>query len=152
MKNKAGLYEKAKQEIDKRLRGVEGIIPRMSTVVAVLKNTIPYYFWAGFYFCEEDKLVVGPYQGTSACANIGWSGVCGTAAKRKETVIVPDVHKFPNHIVCDEKSNSEIVVPVLDKGKRLICVFDVDSTEFNAFDNTDKKYLEKIMPLLFEEE
>ena len=151
--NKEELYEKAIAEIKERLeeKGTKGIIPRMSTVVAVLKNTIPYYFWCGFYFAEENELVIGPYQGTSACPNIEYSGVCGTSVKKKETLIVPDVHKFPGHIVCDAQSNSEISVPVKDKENRIIGVFDVDSSELNAFDETDRKYLEKIMPILFEE-
>ncbi len=124
----------------------------MATVVAVLKNTMPHYFWCGFYFAEEKELVVGPYQGSSACPNIAYSGVCGRCAKKKETVIVPNVHEFPGHIPCDERSNAEISVPLLDKQKRTIAVFDVDSAEFNAFDVIDRKYLEKIMPILLEGE
>lgn len=151
--NKEDLYEKAIKEIKERLeeKNTKGIIPRMATVAAVLKNTIPYYFWCGFYFAEENELVIGPYQGTSACPNIEYSGVCGASVKKKETLIVPDVHKFPSHIVCDAKSNSEISVPIKDKENRIIGVFDVDSTELNAFDEIDKKYLEKIIPILFEE-
>ena len=124
----------------------------MATVAAVLKNTIPYYFWCGFYFAEEDELVIGPYQGTTACANIGYSGVCGSAVKKQEAVIVPDVHKFPGHIVCDERSNSEIAIPIKDNEGRMIGVFDVDATKVNAFDERDKKYIEKIIPILFEKE
>ena len=97
-------------------------------------------------------MVIGPYQGTSACPNIAYSGVCGNSAKKKKTVIVPDVRKFPGHIVCDVRSKSEIVVPLLDKKGRLIAVFDVDSTYHNAFDEIDKKYLEKIMPILLDGE
>jgi GAF domain-containing protein len=146
--NKQNLYEKAIKEIKKKLENTEGIIPRMATIAAVLKNTIPYYFWCGFYFAEEDKLVIGPYQGTPACANITYDGVCGTSVKKKQTIIVPDVHKFSGHVVCDEKSNSEIAIPIIDKDSRTIGVFDVDSTEFNAFDEIDKKYLEKIIRIL----
>ncbi|HLD02783.1 MAG TPA: GAF domain-containing protein [Candidatus Nanoarchaeia archaeon] len=147
---KKKLYDKAMKDIDERLHGIRGIIPKMSTVAAVLKQHFPYYFWVGFYFIEEAQLVIGPYQGTSACANIGWHGVCGTGAKKKKTVIVPDVHKFPGHIVCDDRSNSEIVVPVM-QGDEVIAVLDVDSTEKNSFDDVDKYYLEKIVPILLDE-
>ncbi len=149
--NKEQLYKKTLKELKIKLDGVDGIIPRMSTVTAVLKNTIPYFFWCGFYFAEEDKLVIGPYQGASACANIEYSGVCGTSVRKKETIVVPDVHKFPGHIVCDERSKSEIVIPLIDGEDRVIGVFDVDSKEFNSFDKTDRKYLEKIAQLVFEE-
>ena len=124
----------------------------MATVAAVLKNTIPYYFWCGFYFAEEDELVIGPYQGTTACATIGYGGVCGTSVKKEEAIIVPDVHKFPGHIVCDQQSKSEIAIPVRDNDGRIIGVFDVDASVINAFDKTDKKYLEEILPILFEKE
>ena len=150
VKEKEELYKKAMGEIKERLHHTIGVIPRMATVAAVLKNTLPYYFWCGFYFAEEDELVIGPYQGTSACANIAYSGVCGTAARREETLIVPDVHKFPGHIPCDDKSKSEIVAPVKDQEGRVIAVFDVDATEVNSFDAVDKKFLEQIMPIVLE--
>ena len=148
--DKRELYEKAIDEINTRLRKVDGIIPRMSTIAAVLKNTMPHYFWCGFYFAEEEEMVVGPYQGTSACPNIAYTGVCGTAARQKKSLIVANVHEFPGHIPCDDRSNSEIVVPMIDNGNHLIGVFDVDATEFNAFDNVDREYLERIMKILFE--
>jgi len=148
---KETLYTQALKEIKERLHHTAGIIPRMATVAAVLKNTLPYFFWCGFYFAEEDELVIGPYQGTSACANIAYSGVCGTAARREETVVVPDVHKFPGHIVCDEMSKSEIVVPVKDEEGRVIAVFDVDASDVNAFDQTDKRFLEQIIPIVLEQ-
>jgi len=149
---KAELYEKALVEIKDRLSTLEKgiIIPRMATVTAVLKNLMPHYFWCGFYFCEEDELVVGPYQGTSACPNIAYSGVCGKSAQEKTPVIVPDVHAHPGHIECDPRSNAEIVIPLRDKEGRVIAVFDVDSTEKDAFDDVDREHLEKIMPILLE--
>ena len=150
--NKEELYTKAIEEIKTQLITLEKgiIVPRMATVVAVMKQTFPYYLWCGFYFAEEKEMIAGPYQGNVACPNIAYTGVCGVAAKKKETLIVPDVHKFPGHIVCDERSNSEIVVPLLDKEGRLIAVFDVDSQDKNAFDETDKKFLEQLMPFLLE--
>lgn len=149
--NKEELYQKAIEEIKAKLENVKGdIIPKMATVAAILKHTMPHYFWCGFYFAEEKELVVGPYQGTSACPNIAYTGVCGSSARKKETVIVPDVHKFPGHIVCDVNSKSEIVVPIIEKG-HVIGVFDVDAKTFNAFDEVDKKFLEQIMPILLED-
>ncbi len=149
-KDKETLYKKAIKEIRERLVNTSGIIPRMATVAAVLKNTLPYFFWCGFYFAEEEEMVIGPYQGTSACANIAYSGVCGAAARKQATVVVPDVHKFPGHIPCDDKSKAEIVVPVADSGGRVIAVFDVDATEVEAFDQVDKKFLEQIIPIVLE--
>ena len=148
--NKDKLYEEAKKEIKVRLKNIEfgNIIPRMATVTAVLKSKFLNMLWCGFYFAEEDEMIVGPYQGPSACPNIKYSGVCGLSAKKKETVIVPNVHEFPGHIVCDEKSNSEIVVPLLDEEKRIIAVLDIDSANFSEFDKTDKKHLEEIMTFL----
>ncbi len=147
---KEALYQRAIEEIKQRLHHTAGIVPRMATVAAVLKNTMPHFFWCGFYFAEEEELVIGPYQGTSACANIAYSGVCGTAAKKKETVVVGDVHKFPGHIPCDEASQSEIVVPIMDEDGRVIGVFDVDATTVNAFDAVDQRYLEQIVPTVLE--
>lgn len=150
--SKKELYEEAIAEIKERLATVENgiIVPRMATVTAVLKEKMPHYSWCGFYFAEENEMIIGPYQGKIACPNISYGGVCGASAKRKETVVVPDVHDFPGHIVCDENSKSEIVVPVRDARGMVIAVFDVDSTELNAFDEVDRKHLEQLMPLLLE--
>jgi L-methionine (R)-S-oxide reductase len=154
MDNKEELYKKAKEEINTRIATLEkgNIVPRMATIVAVLKNTMPHYFWCGFYFAEEKEMIAGPYQGPSACPNIGYQGVCGASAKKKETVVVPDVHSFPGHIACDARSNSEIVVPLVDGKGRIIAVFDVDSDKKDAFDEVDRKHLEEIMPLLLDGE
>ena len=149
---KKQLYEKAISEIKNRVKTVDSVVPRMATVASVLKNTMPYYFWCGFYFAEENEMIIGPYQGTTACPSIAYTGVCGTSAKRKEPIIVPNVHEFPGHIPCDERSNSEMVVPLMDDHGRVIGVFDVDSTQVNAFDDIDKEYLKSIMPILLEKE
>ncbi|MBS3080633.1 GAF domain-containing protein [Candidatus Pacearchaeota archaeon] len=147
---KKRLYELALKEIHERVKGVDSLVPRMATVSSILKNIIPYYSWCGFYFAEENEMIVGPYQGTAACANIAYSGVCGTAAKNKKTVVVPNVHEFPGHITCDTRSNSEIVVPIIEDNM-VIAVLDVDSVLLNAFDDIDKKFLEeKIIPILLE--
>ena len=146
------LYKKAIEEIKQRVAGVDSIVPRMATMASVLKNGMPHYFWCGFYFAEEGEMIIGPYQGSTACPNIAYTGVCGSSAKEKATVIVQDVHKFPGHIACDERSKSEIVVPLIDSGGRVIAVFDIDSTHFGAFDELDKKYLEEMIPILLEKE
>lgn len=152
VERKRELYERSLEEIKERVKDVDSVVPRMATVAAVLKNTMPHYFWCGFYFAEEKEMIIGPYQGSSACPNIAYSGVCGTSAKKKQTLVVPNVHDFPGHIACDERSNSEIVVPLFDDKKRVIAVFDVDSSELAAFDEVDKEYLEKLMPILLEKE
>jgi len=150
---KKELYEKSLEEIKDRVKDVDSVVSRMATIAAVLKNNIPYYLWCGFYFAEEGEMVVGPYQGTVACPNISYDGVCGESAKNKESTVVPDVHAFPGHIVCDVRSNSEIVVPLLDDNGMVIAVLDVDSSEKNAFDEVDREFLEKyIMPILLEKE
>jgi L-methionine (R)-S-oxide reductase len=123
-------------------------IALMSTINSVLANRFEHYFWTGFYRVCGDRLVVGPYIGTLGCLQIEFGkGVCGTAAARRETVIVPDVHQFPGHIACDANSKSEIVVPVFGPDHELIAVFDVDSDRVNAFDEDDREGLERIVAL-----
>ena len=150
---KIELYNKALGEIKERVNDVDSLVSRMATVVSVLRTHLPYYFWCGFYFAEEGEMVIGPYQGSTACANLDYQGVCGTAVKRKESIVVPNVHEFPGHIVCDERSNSEIVVPLIGENDMVIAVLDVDSTELGAFDDVDKDFLEKeLMPILLDSE
>ena len=123
-------------------------IALMSTINSVLANRFPHFFWTGFYRVCGDRLVVGPYIGTVGCLQIEFGrGVCGTAAQRKETVIVPDVNQFPGHIACDPNSKSEIVVPVFAPDRALIAVLDVDSDQINAFDEEDARGLERIVEL-----
>lgn len=120
----------------------------MATINSVLASKFGTYFWTGFYRNIGERLVVGPYIGTVGCLLIPFGkGVCGAAAERRETVIVPDVEKFPGHIACDSRSRSEIVVPVFDASQQLIAVLDVDSTELAAFDEEDQAGLEKICAL-----
>mgnify|MGYP001137521215 FL=1 len=150
---KIELYNKALEEIKERVNDVDSLVSRMATVVSVLRTHLPYYFWCGFYFAEEGEMVIGPYQGSTACANLGYQGVCGTAVKRKKSIVVSNVHEFPGHIVCDERSNSEIVVPLIGENDMVIAVLDVDSTELGAFDDVDKDFLEReLMPILLDSE
>lgn len=147
--DKKELYEQALKEFEDGSKESNDLIPRMATLVAILKNKLPYYIWCGFYFLEEKEMVVGPYQGLKACSIISYDGVCGTAAKKKDKVVVPDVHAFPGHIVCDERSKSEMVIPVFDKENRLVAVLDIDSDQLNAFDDVDSEYVEKLVKMLF---
>ena len=123
-------------------------IALMATINSILSHRFPHYYWTGFYRVCGDRLVVGPYIGTVGCLQIEFGrGVCGTAAAKRETVIVPDVNQFPGHIACDANSKSEIVVPVFDGDGELIAVLDVDSDELNSFDDVDRAGLEKIVAL-----
>ena len=123
-------------------------IALMATINSVLANAFDSYFWTGFYRVCGNRLVVGPYIGTLGCLQIDFGkGVCGTAAARRETVIVPDVSQFPGHIACDAASKSEIVVPVFGPEGELIAVLDVDSDRLAAFDEEDRVGLERIVAL-----
>ena len=148
---KKKLYKNALKEIKERVKDVDSIVSRMATIVSVLRNGMPHYFWCGFYFAEEGEMVIGPYQGSTACPNISYDGVCGASAKKKDALIVPNVNDFPGHIICDARSKSEIVVPLFGENGMVIAVLDVDSTELDAFDEVDKDFLEKhIMPILLD--
>jgi GAF domain-containing protein len=127
-------------------------IALMATINSVLANRFPHFFWTGFYRVRGSRLVVGPYIGTVGCLQIEFGkGVCGTAASKRETVIVRDVHAFPGHIACDPSSRSEIVVPVFGPDGSLIAVLDVDSDELDAFDEEDRLGLERIVALFGQE-
>ena len=120
----------------------------MATINSVLAHRFETFFWTGFYRVCGDRLVVGPYIGTVGCLQIEFGrGVCGTAAQRRETIVVPDVNAFPGHIACDANSKSEIVVPVFAPDGELIAVLDVDSDRLNAFDEEDRAGLERIVAL-----
>lgn len=125
----------------------------MATVACELHHAFPYYDWTGFYRAvSDDHLIVGPYQGTHGCLHIDVDrGVCGAAARTKETQLVPDVEAFPDHIACSSSTRSEIVVPVLTPDDRLLAVLDVDSDQLAAFDETDQKHLEAICQRLGEQ-
>jgi GAF domain-containing protein len=119
----------------------------MANLCAALKDTFNF-LWIGFYIVKVDQLVLGPFQGPIACTRIGFGkGVCGTAWKKGETLVVSDVNAFPGHIACSSLSKSEIVVPVHCDGK-VIAVLDVDSDQQSFFDEIDAHYLEKIVGLL----
>ena len=110
---------------------------------------MPQFFWTGFYLVKGEELCLGPFQGTVACYRIPYNkGVCGTAWAKRETLVVPDVDAFPGHIACSSLSRSEIVLPLYKADGNVWGVLDIDSKELSAFDETDKKYLEKVTSLL----
>jgi len=128
------------------LAGIDDDIAAMATMSALIHHAFGH-LWTGFYrVVSPSTLLVGPYQGTLGCLEITFGrGVCGTAAAERRTVIVADVDRFPGHVACDARSKSEIVVPVFDRGDRLIAVLDIDSTRRAAFDQEDASGLERIM-------
>lgn len=143
-------YKNAGQEVFKRLEMERDLIANLGNVSAILNEFMEKINWVGFYLFKQDQLILGPFQGRAACTRIAiGKGVCGTTFKEGITRIVPDVHKFPGHIACDERSKSEIVVPLIFEGEK-IGVLDIDSPVLNRFDETDQKYLEEIVELLIQ--
>ena len=147
--NKTEIYQSLLMPIESLISGESDPIANMANVAAALHEAFGFW-WTGFYRVEGQQLVLGPFQGPIACTRIPFGkGVCGTAWQRAETVIVPNpnVHNFPGHIACSSASNSEIVVPILHDGQ-VVAVLDIDSTDFNTFDETDQLYLEQIAEML----
>lgn len=142
---KPGGYASLQTQLDAILDGMDEIAA-MATIACVVHNGFGW-LWTGFYRVVGPSLLrVGPYQGTLGCLEIAFGrGVCGTAAAERRTVIVPDVEKFPGHIVCDGRAKSEIVVPVCDGDGRLLAVFDVDSERPGSFDDVDARALERML-------
>ena len=123
-------------------------VPFLANVSALLYETLPDLNWAGFYMMRGGRLVLGPFQGKTACIHIEMGkGVCGTSAAQDQTQVVADVHQFPGHIACDSASNSEIVIPVHANGK-VIGVLDIDSPSFNRFSREDQEGLEKAVAMI----
>ena len=150
-------YQEVTRDILAVLDGEPNQIARMATVVSLLDQAFDAWFWTGFYMVDvvkkaqgQDELVVGPYNGTLGCLRIAFGrGVCGAAAATGVTQVVPDVHAFADHIACDSRSNSEIVVPVFDASGDLIAVFDSDSESFGTYDAEDAAALENILKRVF---
>jgi GAF domain-containing protein len=141
-------YEELLPQISALLADESDLIANLANVSAALKTAFSHYSWVGFYLLKNEELVLGPFQGKVACVRIALGkGACGTAAMRRETVVVRDVTKFPGHIVCDPDSRSEIVVPMV-RGIHLCGVLDVDSYERDSFDETDRTYLEEIAEIV----
>lgn len=144
-------YTLLSRQIKSLLDKNDNRLSNLSNFTAALKQTFEKISWAGFYLFNGESLYLGPFQGKVACTKIELGkGVCGTAAKNLETLVVPDVNKFPGHIVCDADSKSEIVIPLL-KDKNLFGVLDIDSSSYDSFGEIDKNYLEEICNFLSEE-
>lgn len=137
-----------------QLRGLIGqdpyFVPALSNASALLWETLEDINWAGFYIVRDGQLVLGPFQGKVACIHIQkGKGVCGTAWETDTVQLVPNVHDFPGHIACDSASNSEIVVPIHNKGE-VIAVLDIDSPFLNRFTEEDREGLSRVAALLSE--
>lgn len=142
---KEAQYQELFQDVRQVLDGEKDPIVWMTTLSCLLRQHRGF-FWVGFYRYVGGELVIGPYQGTLGCLRIALDrGVCGAAASRRETILVPDVHQFPGHIACDHRSRCEIVVPVFDGEGKLTAVLDVDSDRVNDFDEVDRENLERLV-------
>lgn len=127
--------------------GEPDLVANLANIAAALKEQFGF-FWVGFYFVKADELVLGPFQGPVACTRIKKGrGVCGASWAQANTIIVPDVEKFPGHIACSSISKSEIVIPLL-KNNEVWGVLDVDSDQYNSFDETDARFLQEIVELI----
>lgn len=148
--SKTALYEQLGVSLRPLIRNQTDFLANISNFAALIFNSLPNLNWAGFYLLRGTDLVLGPFQGKPACSCIAMGdGVCGAAALQRAAVVVPDVHAFPGHIVCDEASQSEIVVPVF-KDSQLVGVLDLDSPIPGRFDETDRDCLQRLLQTLME--
>jgi len=149
-KKKQGRYERIYNQLEGILIKTDDHNARMSSIIAVLHNKMDYFFWTGFYFLKDGKLIVGQYQGPVACQELAKdTGVCWAGINQKQSIIIADVEKFPGHIACDSRSKSEIVIPLKNKEGNIIGILDVDSNEYNQFDEVDEKGLTQILDLIY---
>ena len=145
--NKADKYQDLYKQIEAIVSDESDMIANMANTAALIHESFGFW-WTGFYIVKDEQLVLGPFQGPVACTRIPYSkGVCGTAWKRKESIVVPDVEEFPGHIACSSLSRSEIVVPIF-KEDEVHAVLDIDSKDLGTFDETDRVQLERIVRLL----
>ena len=145
--SKKELYVQLAEQARSLLAGERDFIANAANFSSLLYHSLPDVNWVGFYLLKEGELVVGPFQGKPACIRIAiGKGVCGTAAERRQTVLVDNVHDFPGHIACDSESRSEIVVPMVE-GERLLGVLDVDSPLLARFTEEDAEGLNKLVEI-----
>jgi L-methionine (R)-S-oxide reductase len=144
------LYLNLAAQLRSLLESERDFIANAANFCALLYHSLPDLNWAGFYLQKDSELVLGPFQGKPACVRIAiGSGVCGTAAEQRQTIMVDNVHEFPGHIACDSASNSEIVVPLI-KRDRLLGVLDLDSPLFGRFDDDDAQGLNELAEIFIE--
>ena len=145
--SKEEIYEALLPQINALIEGEPDLIANLANIVAALKEQFDW-LWVGFYLVKSDELVLAPFQGPVACTRIKKGrGVCGSSWQNAITLIVPEVEKFPGHISCSSLSRSEIVIPII-RNNEVLGVLDVDSQHLNHFDETDKKYLEKLISMI----
>ena len=146
--SKAAAYREVNAQLAGLFSGERNGLANSANMCALLYHMLPDVNWVGFYFLHGAELVLGPFQGKVACVRIAVGrGVCGTAAERREILVVPDVHEFPGHIACDAASRSEIVLPLIQHG-RLLGVLDLDSPNLARFDDEDRDGLQASVELL----
>jgi L-methionine (R)-S-oxide reductase len=148
--NPDAAYAELARDLTALLAGERDLVANAANTAALIHDALPDLNWAGFYLYKSGELVLGPFQGKPACVRISLGrGVCGTAAARRETVRVEDVHAFPGHIACDSASNSEIVVPLV-RGDELLGVLDLDSPKLGRFGAADQRGLEVLASVFVE--
>ncbi|WP_374720925.1 GAF domain-containing protein [Peribacillus tepidiphilus] len=141
-------YALLQKQLKALLEGEKNVIANLSNACALLNQFLTEVNWVGFYLYDDQELVLGPFQGLPACVRIPLGkGVCGTAALKRKTITVDDVHQFPGHIACDAASQSEIVIPLVKEG-RLLGVLDIDSPIKSRFDSIDQEQLQKFVDVL----
>lgn len=146
--DRAALYESLIPQIAALIEGEPDLTANLANIAAALKETFRF-FWVGFYLKKDNQLVLGPFQGPIACTRINFDkGVCGAAYTRRETILVPDVEQFPDHIACSSASKSEVVVPIFDRAGNVILVLDVDSDQLDDFSQADVAGLEAVGRLI----
>lgn len=151
--NKEGRYQRIHQQLQELFAHNNNILSRMATINTLLYHKMEGFFWVGFYLLQDERLLVGPYQGPLACLELAKNkGVCWTAINSGKTMVVPDVHKFPGHIACDSRSKSEIVILLKNFNHALTGVLDIDSNLVDHFDETDARHLERIAALVYQEQ
>jgi GAF domain-containing protein len=147
---KRSIYDEAIRELRAQFLESRQPTARMATATAVLHSRLKHFFWTGFYLLEGERLIVGPYQGAPACVVLEpHRGVCWAGIDRRAPVIVPDVRKFDGHVECDGRANSEIVVPLRDRNGEIVGVLDVDSADFDAFDEVDEEKLQEALAMIY---
>jgi L-methionine (R)-S-oxide reductase len=143
-------YAQLARDLRALLSGERDLVANAANTAALIWDALPGLNWAGFYLYKSGELVLGPFQGKPACVRIAiGKGVCGTAAAKRATVLVEDVHAFPGHIACDSASNSEIVIPLL-RGAELLGVLDLDSPRHARFGQVDARGLETVATIFVE--
>ena len=148
MEQKTEKYRLLTEQIRALIDGETDAVAIMANVCAAIHETMGF-FWTGFYRVQGEELILGPFQGPVACIHIPFGrGVCGSAWKQRQTLVVPDVEQFPGHIACSSLSRSEIVIPVFSTDDEVVAVLDIDSKDLATFDDIDRRYLEDICRLI----